>query len=44
MSQTVANDSSRLELDKALRYAVTLAWQDFTKPIEPRFNIRVVRV
>ena len=36
MSQTVANDSSRLEIDKALRYAVTLAWQDFMKPIEPR--------
>ena len=40
MSQTVANDSSRLELDKAFRYAVTLAWQDFMKPIEPR-SIRV---
>ena len=40
MSQTVGNDSSRLELDKAFRYAVTLAWQDFMKPIEPR-SIRV---
>jgi len=40
MSQTAANDSSRLELDKAFRYAVTLAWQDFMKPIEPR-SIRV---
>jgi hypothetical protein len=40
MSQTVANDSSRLELDKAFRYAVTLAWKDFMKPIEPR-SIRV---
>ena len=36
MSQTVENDSSRLELDRAFRYAVTLAWQDFMKPIEPR--------
>jgi hypothetical protein len=40
MSQTVANDSSRLELDGAFRYAVTLAWQDFVKPTEPR-SIRV---
>jgi len=40
MSQTVANDTSRLELDRAFRYAVTLAWQDFMKPIEPR-SIRV---
>jgi hypothetical protein len=40
MSQTVANDSGRLELDKAFRYAVTLAWQDFMKPTEPR-SIRV---
>jgi len=36
MSQTVANDSSCLELDKAFRYAVILAWQDFAKPTEPR--------
>ncbi len=36
MSQTVENDSSRLKLDRAFRYAVTLAWQDFMKPIEPR--------
>jgi hypothetical protein len=36
MSQTVENDSSRLELDKAFRYAVTLAWRDFMKPTEPR--------
>jgi hypothetical protein len=40
MSQTVANDSSGMELDKALGYAVTLAWQDFMKPIEP-CSIRV---
>jgi hypothetical protein len=40
MSQTVANDSNRLELDRAFRYAVTLAWQDFMKPAEPR-SIRV---
>jgi hypothetical protein len=40
MSQTVANDSNRMELDRAFRYAVTLAWQDFMKPIEPR-SIRV---
>ncbi len=40
MSQTVANDSNRLELDRAFRYAVTLAWQDFMKPTEPR-SIRV---
>ena len=40
MSQTVANDSGRLELDSAFRYAVTLAWQDFMKPTEPR-SIRV---
>jgi hypothetical protein len=40
MSQTVETHSSRLELDKAFRYAVTLAWQDLMKPIEPR-SIRV---
>jgi hypothetical protein len=36
MSQTVASDNGRLELDKAFRYALTLAWQDFAKPTEPR--------
>jgi hypothetical protein len=40
MSQTVETHSSRLELDKAFRYAVTLAWQDLMKPIEPR-SIRI---
>jgi hypothetical protein len=40
MSQTVANDSNRLELDRAFSYAMTLAWQDFMKPAEPR-SIRV---
>jgi len=36
MSQTVETHNSRLELDTAFRYAVTLAWQDFRKPAEPR--------
>src|SRR5437899_13090757 len=40
MSQTVETHSSRFELDKACRYAVTLAWQDFMEPTEPR-SIRV---
>ena len=40
MSQTVETHSSRFELDKAFRYAVTLAWQDFMEPTEPR-SIRV---
>jgi len=40
MSQTVETHSSRMELDKAFRYAVTLGWQDFMKPTEPR-SIRV---
>jgi hypothetical protein len=40
MSQTVETHSSRMELDKAFRHAVTLAWQDFMKPTEPR-SIRV---
>lgn len=36
MSQKVETHSSRVELDEAFRYAVTLAWQDFMKPTEPR--------
>jgi hypothetical protein len=36
MSQTVETLSSRLELDKAFQYAVTLAWEDLMTPIEPR--------
>src|SRR2546427_9064374 len=36
MSQTVETNSSLLELDKAFQYAVTLAWDDLMKPIEPR--------
>ena len=40
MSQTVETLSSRLELDRAFKYAVTLAWQDLMKPTEPR-SIRV---
>lgn len=40
MSQTVKTRSGRLGLDNAFRYAVTLAWQDFMKPTEPR-SIRV---
>src|SRR5438445_2117572 len=36
MSQTVETHNSRLELDTAFRYAVTLAWQDFRKLTEPR--------
>ncbi len=40
MSPTIETHSSRLELDKAFRYAVTLAWEDLMKPIEPR-SIRV---
>jgi hypothetical protein len=36
MSKTVENLSSRLELDKAFKYAVTLAWEDLMTPIEPR--------
>ena len=40
MSETGKTASSRLELDKAFQYAVTLAWEDLMKPIEPR-SIRV---
>jgi hypothetical protein len=40
MSQTVKTDTSRLELDKAFQYAVTLAWGDLMKPTEPR-SVRV---
>jgi hypothetical protein len=36
MSETVNTHSSPLELDKALQYAVTLAWEDLMQPIEPR--------
>ena len=36
MSQTVETHSSRVELDKAFKYAVILAWEDLMKPIEPR--------
>ena len=35
MSQTVGTHSSRVELDKAFQYAVTLAWEDLMTPIEP---------
>ena len=40
MPQTVKTHSGHVGLDKAFRYAVTLAWQDFMKPTEPR-SIRV---
>jgi hypothetical protein len=40
MSQTTKAHSSRLELDKAFQYAVTLAWEELMKPLEPR-SIRV---
>ena len=40
MSETGKTASSRLELDKAFQYAVTLVWEDLKKPIEPR-SIRV---
>jgi len=40
MSRTVETHSGRLELDEALHYAVTLAWEDLKTPIEPR-SIRV---
>ena len=36
MSQTVETASSRVELDKAFQYAVTLAWEDLMTPFEPR--------
>ena len=35
MSQTVELPISRLELDRAFHYAVTLAWDDLTKWVEP---------
>jgi len=35
MSETINTHSSPLELDKALQYAVTLAWEDLMKPAEP---------
>jgi hypothetical protein len=40
MSDTVKTGSPRLEIDKALRYAVILAWDDLMKPTEPR-SVRV---
>jgi hypothetical protein len=40
MSKTNDTHSGHLELDNAFRYAVTLAWGDLMKPIEPR-SIRV---
>jgi hypothetical protein len=40
MSKTTKTHSGHLELDNAFRYAVTLAWGDLMKPIEPR-SIRV---
>jgi hypothetical protein len=36
MLERTKTDSSLLELDKAFQYAVTLAWEDLMKPIEPR--------
>jgi hypothetical protein len=36
MLERTKTDRSLLELDKAFRYAVTLAWEDLMKPIEPR--------
>src|SRR5256885_4998768 len=36
MLETVKTHSNPLELDKALQYAVTLAWEDLMKPAEPR--------
>jgi hypothetical protein len=40
MSDMVKNRSLQLELDKALGYAVILAWEDLMKPTEPR-SVRV---
>jgi hypothetical protein len=40
MSKTNESHNGHLELDYAFRYAVTLAWEDLVKPIEPR-SIRV---
>jgi hypothetical protein len=36
MLETVKTHSNPLKLDKALQYAVTLAWDDLMKPIQPR--------
>jgi hypothetical protein len=36
MSDTVKTWSLQLELDKALKYAVILAWEDLMKPTDPR--------
>lgn len=36
MLERTKTDSGLLELDKALQYAVTLAWGELTTPIEPR--------
>jgi len=36
MSLTAKTHSSPVELDRAFHYAVTLAWEDLMKPIEPR--------
>lgn len=36
MLERTQTNSGLLELDKAFQYAVTLAWQDFMSPIEPR--------
>jgi hypothetical protein len=35
MSDMIETETIRMELDKAFQYAVTLAWEDFTKPVEP---------
>jgi hypothetical protein len=40
MSDTVKTWSLQLELDQALKYAVILAWEELTKPTEPR-SVRV---
>lgn len=40
MSQTDKTHSSRLDLDKAFHYAVTLAWEDLKKSVEP-LSLRV---
>ena len=36
MSEKAKTHSLPRELDKAIRYAVTLAWEDLMKPAEPR--------
>ena len=40
MSDMTKPKTVRMELDNAFQYAVTLAWEDLKKPIEPR-SIRV---